>query len=87
MYRDAVHVEHELYDESGRVWATGVVTKGLENVEAIPEKRSIDSLQRAAVSPAIRKVLQLETWSLSSWDHLSFNVKISRKKELWQETK
>jgi len=40
--------------------ATGIVKRCLENVEAIPEKRSIDALQRAAVSPSICKVLQPE---------------------------
>jgi hypothetical protein len=45
--------------------ATGIVTKGLrKNLEAIPGKHSIDSLQQTAVlgtSHIIRKVLQCET--------------------------
>jgi hypothetical protein len=45
--------------------ATGIVTKGLKkNLEAIPGKHSIDSLQKTAVlgtSHVIRKVLQSET--------------------------
>jgi hypothetical protein len=45
--------------------ATGMVTKSLrENLEAIPGKSSIDSLQKTAIlgtSHIIRKVLQCET--------------------------
>jgi hypothetical protein len=45
--------------------ATGIVTKSLrENLEAIPGKHSIDSLQETAIlgtSHIIRKVLQCET--------------------------
>jgi hypothetical protein len=44
---------------------TGIVTKSLrKNLEAIPGKHSIDSLQQTAVrgvSHIIRKVLQCET--------------------------
>ena len=44
--------------------ATGIVTKGLKkNLEAVPGKHSIDSLQKTAVlgtSHIIRKVLQCE---------------------------
>jgi signal transduction histidine kinase len=44
--------------------ATGIVTRGLrENLEAIPGKHSIDSLQKTAIlgtSHIIRKVLQCE---------------------------
>ena len=46
------------------IGATGIVTKGLrKNLEAIPRKLSIDSLQKTAVlgtSHIIRKVLQCE---------------------------
>jgi hypothetical protein len=45
--------------------ATGIVTKGLKkNLEATPEKHSVDSLQKTAVlvtSHIIQKALQLET--------------------------
>jgi hypothetical protein len=45
--------------------ATGIVTKSLrKNLEAVPGKHSIDSLQQTAVlgtSHIIRKVLQCET--------------------------
>jgi hypothetical protein len=47
------------------IGATGIVTKSLRrNLEAIPGKHSIDSLQKTAVlvtSQIIRKVLQCET--------------------------
>ena len=45
--------------------ATGIVTKGLKkNLEAVPGKHSIDSLQKTVklgTSHIIRKVLQCET--------------------------
>jgi ABC-type methionine transport system permease subunit len=44
--------------------ATGIVTRSLKkNLEAVPEKNSIDSLQKTAIlgtSHIIRKVLQCE---------------------------
>jgi hypothetical protein len=47
------------------IGATGIVTKGLKkNLEAVPGRHSIDSLQKTAVlgtSHIIRKVLQSET--------------------------
>ena len=47
------------------IGATGIVTRSLrKNLEAVPEKHSIDSLQKAAIlgtSHIIRKVLQCET--------------------------
>jgi hypothetical protein len=47
------------------IGATGIVTKSLrKNLEVIPGKHSIDSLQKTAVlgtSHIIRKVLQCET--------------------------
>jgi hypothetical protein len=47
------------------IGATGVATKGLKkNLEAVPGKHSVDSLQKAAIlgtSHIIRKVLQSET--------------------------
>jgi hypothetical protein len=49
--------------------ATGIVTRGLKiNVEAMPGKHPIDSLQKTGVlgtSHIIRRVLQSETYSLS----------------------
>jgi hypothetical protein len=48
-----------------KIGATGIVMKSLmKNLEAIPGKHSIDSLQKTAVlgtSHIIRKVLQCET--------------------------
>jgi hypothetical protein len=47
------------------IGATGIVTKSLrKNLEAIPEKHSVDSIQKTAIlgtSHTIRKVLQCET--------------------------
>ena len=46
------------------IGATGIVTRSLrKNLEALPGKRSIDSLQKTAIlgtSHIIRKVLQCE---------------------------
>jgi hypothetical protein len=60
---------------------TRTVTKGLKkNVEAIPRKHSIDSLQKTAIlgiSHITRKVLQCGTGYLSSGDHRWFKRKKS----------
>jgi hypothetical protein len=56
--------------------ASGIVTKGLKkDLETIPGKHSIDSIQNTAVlgtSHIIRTVLQPETWSFSSGDQSWF---------------
>jgi hypothetical protein len=56
--------------------ATGIVMRSLrKNLEAVPEKHSIDSLQKTAIlatSHIIRKVLQCEASSLSGGDHRWF---------------
>jgi hypothetical protein len=65
MYRDTTKVEPEMYDYTIIIGATGILTRSLrKNLEAIPGKHSIDSLQKAAIrgtSHIIRKVLQCET--------------------------
>ena len=62
--------------------ATGIVTRSLrKNLEAVPGKHSIDSLQKTAIlgtSHIIRKVLQCEARSLSGGDHCWFK-RITRK--------
>jgi hypothetical protein len=64
MYRDAKNVEPEMYDCISNNWSTGIVTRSLrKNLETVPGKHSIDSLQKAAIlgtSHIIRKVLQCE---------------------------
>jgi hypothetical protein len=64
-YRETTNVEPEMYDYTIIIGATGIVTKSLrKNLEAIPEKLSIDSLQKTAIlgsTHIIRKVLQCET--------------------------
>jgi hypothetical protein len=60
--------------------ATGIVTKN--NLEAIPRKHSVDSLQKTAIlgtSHIIRKVLQSETRSLRGGDHRWFKRRSARK--------
>jgi hypothetical protein len=64
---------------------TGTVTEVLKkNLEAIPGKHSIDSLQKTVVlgtSHIIRKVLQSDIRSLSDKDHRCFR-RSSRKRSL-----
>ena len=64
MYRDTTNVEPEMYDIPIIIGATGIVTRSLtKNLEAVPGKHSIDSLQKTAIlgtSHIIRKVLQCE---------------------------
>jgi hypothetical protein len=58
------NVEPEMYDLPVITGATGIVTRSLKkNLEAVPGKHSIDSLQKTAVlgtSHIIRKVMQCE---------------------------
>jgi hypothetical protein len=65
------------------IGATGIVTISLKkNLEAVPRKHSIDSLQKTAIrgtSHIIRKVLQCEARNLSGGYHCCFN-RITRKK-------
>ena len=53
-----------MYDYTIIIGATGIVTRSLrKNLEAVPRKHSIDSLQKTAIlgtSHIIRKVLQCE---------------------------
>jgi len=64
VYRDTANVEPEMYGCTSNNWATGIVTRSLkENLETVPGKHSIDSLQKTAIlgtSHIIRKVLQCE---------------------------
>jgi hypothetical protein len=65
MYRDTTNVEHDSMIMPVIIGATGIVTEGLrKNLEAIPGKRSIESLQKTArlgASYITRKVLLFET--------------------------
>ena len=58
MYRDRGNVEPEI------IGATGIITRSLrKNVEAVPGKHSIDSLQKTAIlgtSHITRRALQCE---------------------------
>ena len=64
VYRDTANVEPEMYGCTSNNWATGIVTRSLkENLETVPGKHSIDSLQKTAIlgtAHIIRKVLQCE---------------------------
>jgi hypothetical protein len=66
IYRDTTNVEPESTIIPVIIGATGIVTRSFErkNLEAVPGKHSIDSLQKTAglgTSHIIRKVLQCET--------------------------
>jgi len=64
-YRDTTNVEPEMYDYTSNNWSHWNSNGSLrKNLEDIPGKHSIDSLQKTAVlgtSYIIRKVLQCET--------------------------
>ena len=64
MYRDTTNVEPEMYDYTSNNWSHWNSNEKLkENLEAVPGKHSIDSLQKTAMlgtSHIIRKVLQCE---------------------------
>ena len=63
--RDATNVEPEMYDCTGNNWSHWNSNEKLKekNLETVPGKHSIDSLQKTAIlgtSHTIRKVLQCE---------------------------
>ena len=64
MYRDTTNVEPEMYNYTSKNWSHWNSNENLkENLEAVPGKHSIDSLQKTAIlgtSHTIRKVLQCE---------------------------
>jgi len=64
MYRGATNVKPEMYDYTSKNWSHCNSNENLcKNLETIPGKHSIGSLQKATVlgaSPIIRKVLQCE---------------------------
>ena len=61
MYRDTTNVVPEMYDYTSNNWSHWNITRSLrKNLEAVPGKHSIDSLQKTAIlgtSHIIRKVL------------------------------
>jgi hypothetical protein len=65
MYRDKTNVEPEMYDYTNSNWIHWNSNEKLkENLEAVPRKHSIDSLQKTAIlgtSHIIRKVMHSET--------------------------
>jgi hypothetical protein len=71
------------------IGATGIVTKNLrKNLEAIPGKHSIDSLQKTAVlgtSHIIRKVLQCEARSLNVGGHRCFKRSTWKKRPVTRQ--
>jgi hypothetical protein len=50
MYIDTTNVEPEMYDYTIVIDSTGIVTRSLKkNLEAVPGKHSIDSLEKTAI--------------------------------------
>jgi len=72
------------------IGATGIVTRNLrKNLEVVPGKHKIDSLQKTAIlgtSHIIRKVLQCGACSLSGGDHRWFKRSTRRKRPLTRDT-
>ena len=64
MCRDTTNVEPEMHDCTSNNWSHGILTRSVrKNLETVPGKHSIDSLQKTAIlgtSHIIRKVLQCE---------------------------
>jgi hypothetical protein len=71
------------------IGATGIVTRSLrKNLEAVPGKHSIDSLQKTAIlgtSHIKRKVLQCETGSQSGGDHHWFKRSTGKKRPVTRD--
>jgi protein required for attachment to host cells len=64
IYTDTTHMEQEMYDYTSNNWSHRNSNKRFkENLEPIPEKHSIDSIQKTIIlrSHIIQKVLQSET--------------------------
>jgi hypothetical protein len=90
-----------LYIEMQRIWnlkcmiipviigVTRVVTRSLrKNLEAVPGKHSIDSLQKTAIlgtAQIIQKALQCEALSLSCGDHCWFKRTTRKKKPVTRD--
>jgi hypothetical protein len=71
------------------IGATGIVTRSLKkNLEAVPGKHWIDSLQKTAIlgtSHIIRKVLQCEARGLSGGDHRWFKRSTRKKRPVTRD--
>ena len=71
------------------IGATGIVTRNLrKNLEAVPGKHSIDSLQKTAIlgtSHIIQKVLQCEALSLSGGNHRWFKRSTTKKRPVTRD--
>jgi len=71
------------------IGATGIVTRRLrKNLETVPGKHSIDSLQETVIlgtSHIIRKVLQCEAWRLSGGDHRWFKRSTGKKRPVTRD--
>ena len=71
------------------IGATGIVTRSLrKNLEDVPRKHSIDSLQKTALlgtSHIIRKVLQCEASSVSGGNHRWFKRSTRKKRPVTKD--
>jgi hypothetical protein len=90
MFRDTTNVEREMYDYTSNNWnhRNSNKSKKKKDLEAIPGKHSIDSLQQTAVlgtSHIIREVLQSETSSLSGGDLCWFKRSTREKRRVTRD--
>jgi len=71
------------------IGATGIVTRSFKkNLEAVPGRHSIDSLQKTAIlgtSHIIRNVMQCEACSLSGGDHCWFKRSTRNKRPVTRD--
>ena len=83
MYREK-DIQHQTHDYTGNNWNHRNSKQRLKrNLEAVPGKHSIDSLQKTSIlgtSHITRKVLQCETWSPSGGDRRWFKRKYQGEK-------
>jgi hypothetical protein len=83
-------VEREICDYVGNNWSHRNSNKRLkkENLEAVPGRHSLDSLQETATlgtSHTIRKVLQSEIGTLSSRDRRRFKRSTRKKRSVTRD--
>ena len=83
MDRDIANVEPEMYDCTSNNWSHWIVTRSLrKNLETVPGKHSIDSLQKTAILGKYCSV-KLEAWAVGI---TAGSREVPGRKGLWQET-
>jgi len=88
MYRNKTNVDPEMYDYTGNNWSywnsnEKVMESLWKNLEAVPGRHSIESLQKTAIlgtSHITQKALQCEACSLRCGDHRWFKRSTKKKR-------